>query len=40
MAITEENFDDIIKPETREEYEKDKYNWFPRDDTKENAMYD
>ena len=40
MAISSENFEDIIKPEMKEEYLKEKYNWFPRDDTEEHAKYD
>jgi len=35
-----DNFDDLIKPELRFEYELNKYNWFPRDDTTENKNYD
>jgi len=34
------NLDDLIKPELRDEYKLDKYNWFPRDDTLENKNYD
>ena len=40
MAITKDKFDDLVKPCMREEYEKDKCNWFPRDDTPEHAAYD
>ena len=40
VLLFEENFNDIFKREMREEYEKDKYNCFTRDDTKENAAYD
>ena len=40
MAITKDKFDDLVKPSMREEYEKDKCNWFPRDDTPEHAAYD
>ncbi len=29
MAITDENFDNLIKPEMKKEYEADKNNWFP-----------
>ena len=29
MAITDENFDNIIKHEMREEYELNKHSWFP-----------
>ena len=40
MAITSENFEDLIKPELKEEFMKDRYNWFPRNDTAENEKYD
>ena len=40
MAITAESFDEIIKPEMKEIYEKEKYNWFPRTDTEEHLKYD
>ncbi len=29
MAITDENFENLIKPEMKKEYEADKHNWFP-----------
>jgi hypothetical protein len=31
--------DDVIKPHMKEEYEKDKYNWFPNERTKELKAY-
>jgi len=34
------NLNDLIKSELRVEYEFDKYNWFPRDDTSENRNCD
>ena len=40
MAITSEKFEDIIKPEMRDEYEKEKNLWFPRTDNEENLRYD
>ena len=40
IAITSENFEDLIKPELRDEYIKERCNWFPRNDTKENEKYD
>ena len=40
MSITSENFEDLIKPELKEEYVKDRSNWFPRNDTKEHTIYD
>ena len=40
MSITSENFEDLIKPELKEEYAKDRSNWFPRNDTKEHTIYD
>ena len=39
MAITGD-FESLIKPELREEFEKDKHNWFPRTDTLQNKAYD
>jgi hypothetical protein len=39
MALTDD-FDKLIKPEMRAEFEIDKHNWFPRTDTKENSDYD
>ena len=39
MALTDDFFN-LIKPEMREEFEKDKHNWFPRTDTKEHKAYD
>jgi hypothetical protein len=39
IALTEE-FDDLIKPDMKLEYELDKNNWFPRSNSKENAAYD
>ncbi|XP_072164571.1 uncharacterized protein [Diadema setosum] len=40
MAISANSIDDLIKPHLRKEYEMDKCNWFPRNDTAENAKYD
>ena len=40
MAITAKNFEDIIKPDMKDDYEVNKHKWFPRNDTKENASYD
>jgi len=34
------NLDNLIKHELRAEYELDKYNWFPRDDTIGNKNFD
>ena len=28
MAISGDSFEELIKPDLREEFEKDKYNWF------------
>jgi hypothetical protein len=39
IAFTDKNIENLIKPEMLEEYKKDKYNWFIKDDTKENAAY-
>ena len=40
IAFSSENFEDLIKPEMRQSYLKDKYSFFPRDDTNENYNYD
>ncbi|XP_063966739.1 uncharacterized protein LOC135156886 [Lytechinus pictus] len=40
IAISSDSFDKIIKRNMRERYEIDKTNWFPRNDTQENARYD
>ena len=39
MALTD-NFENLIKSNLRNEFETDKNNWFPRNDSKENASYD
>ena len=39
LTLTEE-FDTLIKPELRNEFELDKNNWFPRTDSTENEAYD
>jgi hypothetical protein len=39
MALTDD-FDKLIKPDMRKEYEQDNNNWFPRTDTEENKAYD
>ena len=39
MALSD-NFEKLIKPELRIEFELDKYNWCPRTDTSENKAYD
>ncbi len=35
LALSGTKLDDVIKPHMKEEYEKDKYNWFPNETTKE-----
>jgi len=39
MALAD-NFENLIKPELRKEYEKEKYSWFCRNDNKEVAAYE
>ena len=39
MALTND-FEKLIKPELREEYERDKHNWLPRMDTEEHKAFD
>jgi hypothetical protein len=36
----EQPFPDLVKPELREHFEAHKYEWFPREDTDDNAKYD
>ena len=40
IALSSDTFENLIKPERREEYEIDKKNWFLRTDTAENKAYD
>ena len=40
MALAGDSVEELIKPERKEEYEKVKDQWFPRNDTPENAAYD
>ena len=40
IAISSDSFDEIIKPSMRVEYEQNKPDWFPRNDTLEHARYD
>ena len=40
IAISGESVDALVRPRLREEYEKDKTNWFPRTDTPEHKAYD
>jgi len=42
MALAGESFEELIKPEMREEFELDKHKWFPRPrtDTPEHKAYD
>ena len=40
MALAGNDIKKLIKPKLREEFEKDKNNWFPRTDTNEHKAYD
>ena len=40
IAFSAENFEDLIKPELKEDCLQNKHKWFPRIDTKENAKFD
>ena len=40
MALAGENFEELIKPQLRDEYDCDKVYWFPRSDTPEHLRYD
>ena len=37
IAFSAEKIEDLIKPDLKEDYILNENNWFPRDDTKENA---
>jgi hypothetical protein len=39
MALTDD-FENLVKSDLRDEFQKDKNNWFPRNDSKANAAYD
>ncbi len=39
LALSAIKLDDVIKPHMKEEYERDKYNWFPNETTKELKTY-
>lgn len=39
MALTDD-FENLVKPELKEEFIKNKHSWFPRTDTEENKLYD
>lgn len=39
LALSANRLEDVIKPHMQEEYEKDKYNWFPDETTKELKAY-
>ena len=39
LGLSAKSLDEVIKPEMKEEYEKDKYNWFPNETTKELKQY-
>ena len=40
MAISSDSFEEIIKPDMKNDYLEHKCEWFPRNDTKENAKFD
>lgn len=40
LAISGAKLEDVIKPDMKDEFEKDKYNWFPNETTKESKAYD
>ena len=40
MALSGNSIDELIKPELMEEWNRVKYDWFPRTDTAENRAYD
>jgi G:T-mismatch repair DNA endonuclease (very short patch repair protein) len=40
IAISSENLEALVKPNLIEHYQLNKHNWFGRDNTKENALFD
>ncbi len=40
IALSGKKFEDLIKPELKDDYLQNKSKWFPRDDTKEHAKFD
>ncbi|XP_078601001.1 uncharacterized protein LOC144876010 [Branchiostoma floridae x Branchiostoma japonicum] len=40
IAISADKLEDVIKPDMRDSYFREKSDWFPRTDTKQNAAYD
>ena len=40
IAISGDNLESLVKPELREQFEREKHNWFPRTDTPEHKAYD
>ncbi|KAK3736485.1 hypothetical protein QZH41_017404, partial [Actinostola sp. cb2023] len=40
IAISAESFEEIIRPEIREEFEAEKHDWLPRTDTAEHRAFD
>ena len=39
LALSTDKLDDVIKPNMKNEFEQDKYNWFPNETTKELKAY-
>ena len=40
MALSADSIHELVKPELREEWDRIKNQWFPRDDTTENIAHD
>jgi hypothetical protein len=40
IAFSSDKFEDLIKPELKEHFERNKYKWFGRSDTEENKLFD
>ena len=40
LAISSDSLDDVVKPEWRQEFQRNKHLWVGRDDTEENVLYD
>ena len=40
LKLMGESLEEVIRPELREVYEKEKHLWLPRNDTKEHRAYD
>lgn len=40
IAFSSDKFEDLIKPELKEHFERNKHHWFGRNDTNKNKLFD